>query len=321
MPFLVGSSSKATIYMTLPGGTKVSFDLPFRSESINPRANSITSEAILGNRAVSGATITSRTFQGSVDLELFDVTASGATPTFKHHLLGALMYLILGNFSSGTVSLGSVVPKIDYLVVNHGGATGRLQWKDLYVTGLNLRFPSDGIPTATLDVLATNTDSSTISGYTSVLTAAGYSNYYTPANLALKLGSTSYTAMIRNLEVSLSMNTLQATAWGSLDVVEVSPGLLEMAQVSIEFYTDSFTDGLFNALNSVYNSGAISSSSLVIEIDSPTNSGNKATMTFGNFYVTEMTHDISGNDYIVCRATLQVPASKITLGGIAFKTT
>lgn len=318
MPFLTGGQSKATVYANL-GAKNVSFDLPFRSESINPRANTITSEAILGNRAIKGATVTTRTYQGSLDIELFDITDSATTPTFKHHLLGFVFYSILGSISSETVSLGTSAPKWNYLVIEHGTSSSKLQWKDLYVTGVNVRFPADGIPTATLDVLTTGTDDATISGYTSVISASSYASYYNSSHLTLKSVSTSVTS-VRNFELSLNMDTLQATTFGSLDVAEITPNKLEMAQVNIEFYINSFSDTLYAAVLNTYNSGAMSTGNITLEIDSPIKTGTKAILTLVNYYVTELSHDISGNDYIVCRATLQVPADKITLDGIAFKT-
>lgn len=315
MSYLVGSSSKAIAYFDV-GDKTVCLELPFRSESINPRGSSFTSEAILGNRAVKGATITARTYQGSIDLEIFDLTTN--SPAAKHALLGALMYLVLGGYSSGTVSLSSTVPKLKYLEIQHGSSASALKWSDLFVTGLSLRFPSDGVPTATLDVLAKSTVTSSAPSANVTYTSFLYESYYTPKDLKLKIGTSEVTSFIRNLELSFSLNTLQASAWGSLDVADISSGMLDMAQVTVEFYISSMTSAPFNTFKATYDSGSMSTTELTVLISSPTQASNVAELKFSGYYVTEMSHDISGNDYIVCRATLQVPAEKITLSGVDF---
>lgn len=313
MAYLVGGKSSATAYVTIDSN-KYQVALPIRSESVNPRSNTITSEALLGNRAQKGATITSKTFQGSIDVELFDVSTSNRT----HALLGFLAWLGLGSYddtNKKVVLNTSAAAKLDYLAVAHGSSSEVKQWKDLYVTGLNFRFPGNGIPTATFDVLSKDEDSSDPSStYTnSLIAVSDFKNYYTPANLSFTANSVAKSSQISNLELSLTQETLQANAWGSLNAAEITPSMLQMAQISLEFYVDSLTSGLFKDLHDVYASGAAEDAyPIEVDITSPDDGlVSAAKIAISKFYVTELSHDISGNDYIMARATIQVPADSL----------
>ena len=321
MGVLTSKGSKAILYLTI-GTAKIKYILPLRSESINQRADTLTSEAILGNRAFPSATITRRVYEGSIDVELFDVTENVTTPTYAHELLGILYWTIAGKYSSKSVSWNTTAPKIDFIEISHDGKS--IYYKDCYVTGFSWRFPSDAVPTATIDVRATSVTDTAPTGYTVDRTGISYNKFYNSKHFSFLVGTTQITT-VRNFEMSLSQNVIDGVKFGSLDVAYVEPTNTDLATINIEFYIpDTATDmSLSNTLNSAvgtaWDGGTSLTSDLKLTINSPTKDGTNATLAISDAVVTEYTHDISANDFIIGRASFRAPASGITLSGVTIK--
>lgn len=323
MGVLTSKVSKAILYLTI-GTAKIKYKLPLRSESINQRADTLTSEAILGNRAFPSATITRRVYEGSIDVELFDVTENVATPTYAHELLGILYWTIAGSYASGSVTWNSTsVPKIDYIEISHDGKL--IYYQDCYVTGFSWRFPSDAVPTATIDIRATSVTYTAPTGYTVDRTSVSYNKFYNSKHFSFLVGSTPIST-VRNFEMSLSQNVIDGVKFGSLDVAYVEPTNTDLATINIEFYildtaTDMSLSNTFNsAVGTAWDDGTSLTSDLKLTINSPTKNGVNATLTISNAVVTEYTHDISANDFIIGRASFRAPASGISLNGVTIKT-
>jgi len=68
---------------------------------------------------------------------LHDFTDTAATPTYKHSLLAVVLWSVLGNYSSETVSMGTSAPKLDYIAISHGGSN--IIYQDAYVSNLSIR--------------------------------------------------------------------------------------------------------------------------------------------------------------------------------------
>ncbi|MGC8821215.1 MAG: phage tail tube protein [Fervidobacterium sp.] len=312
---LVGGSSSVILY--IPDGTNTyKIKLPMKSESINPKYNSVvSSEALLGQRAPKGTYIGQLTYEGSIEVELFDLTDATTTSEYKHALLGLLFLSIFGQYSSDTVSLNnSSGQKLPAVIVNHGGSS--ITYLDVYVTSLRVSFTTDGIATATLDVRARATGSYT-EGTIKDLTSLSYVNPYTAKNIAVKVGSNNVTTKVSRFELNISQDVIDYYTFGSLNAQGISASRLGMAEVTIEYYPDSVsTIDLDAALNSAFTSGTASASGITVEIASPSSDTIKATLTLSNAFVTEYTHDINGPEYITSTLGLQVSPDNITLSGV-----
>ncbi len=321
MGVLTSRGSKAILYLTI-GSAKIKYKLPLRSESINQKADTLTSEAILGDRAFPSATVTRRVYEGSIDVELFDVTENVTTPTYAHELLGILYWTIAGSYSSNSVSWNTTEPQIDFIEISHGGKS--IYYKDCYVTGFSWRFPSDAVPTATIDIRATSIQYTAPTGYTVDRTGISYDKFYNSTHFSFLVGST-LISTVRNFEMSLSQNVGDGVKFGSLDVAYIEPTNTDLATINIEFYIpDSATDmSLSNTFNSAvgtaWDGGTSLTSDLKLIINSPTKASAKAELTISKAVVTEYTHDISANDFIIGRASFRAPASGITLSGVTIK--
>ena len=321
MGVLTSKGSKAILYLTI-GTAKIKYKLPLRSESINQRADTLTSEAILGNRAFPSATITRRVYEGSIDVELFDVTENVAAPTYAHELLGILYWTIAGDYSSDSVSWSKTVPKIGFIEISHDGKS--IYYKDCYVTGFSWRFPSDAVPTATIDVRATSVQDTAPTGYTVDRTDISYNKFYNSKHFSFLVGATQIST-VRNFEMSLSQNVIDGVKFGSLDVAYVEPTNTDLATINIEFYipdtaTDMSLSNTFDsAVGTAWDGGTSLTSDLKLTINSPTKDGTNATLAISDAVVTEYTHDISANDFIIGRASFRAPASGITLSGVTIK--
>ncbi len=313
---------------TAVGTRYLVYNLPLRSENINQRADTLTSEAIMGKRTMGGALVTKRVYEGSIDVELFDVTGSitqGQTTTeFSHELLALLLYTIAGRYASNSVTFNpSKAPKIDFLEVKLNSTT-KIIYQDCYVTGLSLRFPADAVPTATIDIRALGTATATPS--TNTLTRnVSFTNFYNSKNLTFRVGSNTIDT-IRNFEISFSQNVIDATAFGSLDVKYVEPANVEPATINVEFYIRnsatslSLSQTLNTALGTAWDNGAASTSAVILEITSPTVTTKKATLQISSPIVVEYTHDLSANEFVVGKLGLRANAENITLNGVSIIT-
>lgn len=311
---LVGGTSSVTLYFTI-STNKYAMTLPLRSESINPKYGAVNkSEALLGQRAPAGVFIGKLAYEGNIEFELHDFTDTAATPTYKHSLLAVVLWSILGNYSSGTVSLNtSSAPKLDYVKITHGGSD--VIYQDVYVTNLSIRVNNDGIPTGTLDVKAKSIATSVSGTYTDITRSFG--RVYNATHFTVKVGSTDVTSKVASIEITIPQNVIEYYTLGSLNARNMQASSLEMADVRIEYYPDSVTSiDLDSALKTAFESGTPSSSNVIVEITSPTVSTTKATLTLGSPFVTEYTHDINGPEYITSNLSLQVSPANITLSGV-----
>lgn len=297
--------------------------LPFKSESINPKyRTTVTSDAVTGKRGKLGLFINGRAYEGSIDLEVFDMTdSSGAT--YKHALLGFLFYLALGSYTAGTgkIALGTSAPKIDAIKIDHGDIDyGIIYYKDAYVTGFSYRAPADGVPTVTLDIRATSMDTTYSPTATINLNKADFKSFYRPSDYAVKLGSTPITTSITNLELSTSMDTLEGSAgFGNPVDLPIAPGLMDAWDITMEFNVSNLKDiNSWTSLKTALTSGTQSTENIALEIDSPMKTGNKAVLTITKPFVTEFNHDMSSTDFLRGKLALKVPADGIELSGVLF---
>jgi hypothetical protein len=322
---LVGNNSKLTLYLTI-GSAKIAYALPFRSESINPKFNNINnSEALLASRTPVGVFVGNKVYEGSIDVELFDVT-DAVSDAFRHELLAVLFWTILGNYDSASnlISLGTSAPKIDYIKIEHDNAV--VYYDTALLSGFSLRMPVDGVPTATLDVRAkAQASSSTIdlSAYTVVGPASPYSQFqfYNAKYLALKVGGIDLSDKVFNFEMSVNQNLLDYFTYGSLDARGIDAGALDLAEITLEYYPTAVEDiDLSSALAGAFNNGTKSAQSVSLEITSVVDETKTATLTLASPFVVEYSHDVSGPEYISARLGLRESASNITLGGVKIKT-
>lgn len=302
MPFLTARGSNVQ-FQTQVNGSDTAVVLPFKSESINPKSNTLNTDAIFASRFKKPPVITQRSFQGSVDIELWD------SSTKKHFLLGLLLYSMLGKYETTPVKVIKADNNVPEILLNIQHGTDPAKIYKGYSTSLALRFPADGIATATFDFLG-KMNTTVISGAQTIAEA-----FYTAKNLKFELDTTVYSNMIRNFELTVTNNILQAYAWGSLDAVEMTPGMVDPVQMNVEFYVDNLSSGLFQELENVYISAKPSTKKIKITISSPTvdNDLTPAILEISDFTVTELSHDISGNDYILCKAALNASAESIVL--------
>jgi hypothetical protein len=310
---LVGGTSAVTLYFTL-GANKYSMKLPLRSESINPKYGAVNkSEALLGSRAPVGVFVGKLSYEGNIEFELHDFTDTGATPAYKHSMLAVVLWGILGNYASGTVSLGSSAPKFDYIMVTHGN--NNVIYQDVYVTNLSIRINNDGIPTGTMDVRAVSVTGTSPSGYTDITRSFG--NVYNASHIVVKVGSTDVSSKVASIEVTIPQNVIDYYTLGSLNARGVQASSLEMADVKIEYYPDAVNSiDLHSTLQTAFANGTACTSDVIVEITSPVSSSTKATLTLGEPFVTEYTHDINGPEFITSNLSLQVSPSNISLSGI-----
>lgn len=310
---LTGGTSSLTLYFTIDT-KKYAMKLPLRSESINPKYGTVSkSEALTGSRAPIGVFVGRLAYEGNIEFELHDFTDTAATPTYKHSLLAVVLWSVLGNYSSGTVSMGASAPKLDYIAISHGGS--KVIYQDAYVSNLSIRINNDGIPTGTMDVRAKAVVASVPTDYTDI--TRDFGNVYNPSHFAIKVGSTEITSKVASIEVTIPQNVIEYYTLGSLNTRGMQASSLEMADVRIEYYPDSVTSiDLDNALKTAFENGSASTSDVIVEIASPVSASTKATLTLGKPFVTEYTHDINGPEYITSNLSLQVSPANITLAGV-----
>lgn len=321
---LVGNNSKLTLYLTI-GSAKIAYALPFRSESINPKFNNINnSEALLGSRTPVGVFVGNKVYEGSIDVELFDVTDGTGLDAFRHELLAILFWTILGNYDNAgnSISLGSTAPKIDYIKIEHDNAV--VVYDTALLSGFSLRMPVDGVPTATLDVRAKAQASSSsvdLKDYTVVGPSSPYSQFYNAKHLKLKVGGTDLSDKVFNFEMSVNQNLLDYFTYNSLDAKGIDAGALDLAEITLEYYPTAVENiDLSSALAGAFNNGTKSAQSVSLEITSVVDETKTATLTLASPFVVEYSHDVSGPEYISARLGLRESASNITLGGVKIKT-
>jgi len=296
--------------------------LPFKSESINPKyRTTVTSDAVTGKRGKLGLFINGRAYEGSIDLEAFDMTDDSEAPTYKHVLLGLLFYLALGKYDSTEekVSLGTSAPSISAIKIDHGDSTnGVIYYKDAYVTGFSYRAPADGVPTITLDIRAKSMDTTYTPTATIDLNYVDFKSFYRPSDYAVKLGSTPITTSITNLELSTSMDTLEGSAgFGNPVDLPIAPGLMDAWDITMEFNVSNLKDiNSWASLKTALTSGTQSTENITLEIDSPMETGNKAILTITKPFVTEFNHDMSSTDFLRGKLALKAPADGIELTGV-----
>ena len=301
--------------------------LPFKSESINPKyRTTVTSDAVTGKRGKLGLFINGRAYEGSIDLEVFDMTdSSGAT--YKHALLGFLFYLALGSYTAGTgkIVLGTSAPKIDAIKIDHGDSTnGVIYYKDAYVTGFSYRAPADGVPTVTLDIRATSMNTTYSPTATINLNKADFKSFYRPSDYTMSLGTGStwadMTSLITNLELSTSMDTLEGSAgFGNPVDLPIAPGLMDAWDITVEFNFNNLKDiNTWTSLKTALTGGKACTEDIKLDIDSPMKTGTKATLLITKPFVTEFNHDMSSTDFLRGKLALKVPADGIELSGVLF---
>ena len=310
---LVGGKSSVILYATI-NGTKIAYKLPIRSESINPSYNNIVnSEALLGKRTPVGTYVGGKTYEGSIDVEVFDF---GDGTNYYNELLGFLVFVALGNYddTNNKVTFNTTDGiKLDYVVVNHEDS--QVVYTDVFVTGFNLRFPTDGIPTATLDVRATSQGGTP---YTPDIdkTDIDYSTFYNAKNLAFKIDTSDVSTKVYNFELSLNQNILDYYTYGSLDPRGLEPSTVDLGEITIEYYPEAVdTIDLDGTLETAFNTGSPLAVPVSLEITSPLTS-EVAKLIINQAFVVEYTHDISGNEYITSTLGLRVSAEDISLEGV-----
>jgi hypothetical protein len=320
---LIGSKSKVIVYAKV-NDNKIAIELPFRSESINPRFNNInSSEALFGKRTPVGVYVGNKTYEGSIDVELFDATdaADPTLDTYRHSLLAFLFWSILGNYDSATsiVSLNTTnAPKIEAIEVIHDSST--VVYTDVYLSGFSVRFPVDGIPTATLDVRAASTGSAP-TGHILVLTADDFVEFYKADNLTLYVNNDEISNKVYNFEFTLNQNLIDYFTYGSLNAAGIDAGNLELAEINIEYYpSDVATIDLNAALETAFANGTQSSVSVALGVKSLVDATKEAKITLASPFVVEFSHDISGPEYITARLGLRESADEITIEGVKIKT-
>jgi hypothetical protein len=320
---LIGSKSKVIVY-AIVNNNKIAIELPFRSESINPRFNNInSSEALFGKRTPVGVYVGNKTYEGSIDVELFDATdaADPTLDTYRHSLLAFLFWSILGNYDSATskVSLNTTnAPKIEAIEVIHDSST--VVYTDVYLSGFSVRFPVDGIPTATLDVRAASTGSAP-TGHILVLTADDFVEFYKADNLTLYVNNDEISNKVYNFEFTLNQNLIDYFTYGSLNAAGIDAGNLELAEINIEYYpSDVATIDLNAALETAFANGTQSSVSVALGVKSLVDATKEAKITLASPFVVEFSHDISGPEYITARLGLRESADEITIEGVKIKT-
>lgn len=324
---LIGSKSKVIVYAIVDDGTisnkKIAIELPFRSESINPRFNNInSSEALFGKRTPVGVYVGNKTYEGSIDVELFDATDADATlDAYRHSLLAFLFWSILGNYDAATsiVSLNTTnAPKIEAIEVIHDSST--VVYTDVYLSGFSVRFPVDGVPTATLDVRAASTGSAP-TGHILVLTADDFVEFYKADDLTLYVNNAEISNKVYNFEFTLNQNLIDYFTYGSLNAAGIDAGNLELAEINIEYYpSDVATIDLNAALETAFTNGTQSSVSVALGVKSPVDATREAKITLASPFVVEFSHDISGPEYITARLGLRESADEITIEGVKIKT-
>ena len=314
---LVGGKSSAIFYIKF-GNNVVGYKVPMRSESINPSySNIVNSEALLGKRTPVGTYIGGRTYEGSIDIELFDV---GDGVDYFNELLGLLFYTILGSYddSNEKITFNTTDgPKIDYLVINHESST--VVYSDVYVTGFNFRVPTDGIPTVTLDVRATGQGGSPSADIDK--TNIEYSTFYNAENLAFKVSTSDVSNKVYNFELSLNQNLLDFYTYGDLDPQGLEPSTVDLGEITIEYYPEAVeTIDLNTALETAFKDGTPLAVPIELDIESPLTS-DVAKLVVNQAFVVEYTHDISGNEFITATLGLRVSAEDIELQGVKIETT
>lgn len=316
---ITGGTSSVILFATI-NTKKVAIKVPLRSESVNPRYNQVSnSEALLGQRAPVGTFVGQLSYEGSIEMELFDVTDAGTTPLYRHALAGILLYSVLGNYDdvNKKINLGSTAPKFDAIKIVHGGSS-TIYYTDVYVTNLRMSFTTDGIATATLDVKATNR----VTTWTEPTLDWDYSNFnytapYNPKHYGFKVGTNTLSSKVARFEITIPQEVTDYYAFGNLNAQGVSPTRLNMAEIAIEYYPDSITAiDLDSTLETAFSNGAPLSTSISLTLDSPLKSGQVLELKINNPYVTEFTHDINGIEYITSNLTLQGSPVNIEVTGV-----
>lgn len=318
---ITGGTSSVTLYIPIgaPISKSVVITLPLRSESINPRYNQVTnSEALLGKRAPVGTFVGQLSYEGSIELELFDLTAA----TYKHVLFGALLYTIFGAYDDTTKKItlnNTSAVKLDAIKVVHG-SDAPIYFKDAYVTSLRASFTTDGIPTVTLDVRAKSKDTaftppSGLLDYTSI----SYTVPYNAKNYAFSVGATNVSSKVSRFEITLPQEVIDYYTFGSLNAADLQASRLNMAEITIEYYPNAVsTIDLDAALETAFLNGAPidATKDLKFELDSPMLTSNKLSISVDSAYVTEYTHDVNGVEYITSSLTIQASPANIEIAGV-----
>jgi len=318
---LVGGKSSIIAYFTLNDGTTdkvVAYRLPIRSESINPSySNIVSSEALLGKRTPVGTFVGGKTYEGSIDLELFDF---GDGVDSYNEVLGVLAYAILGKYehSSGKVSFNTEdAAKFLHLVVNHEDS--QVIYDDVLVTGFNLRFPTDGVPTVTLDVKATKMGT-TVTTPDFDYSTRDFSTFYNAKNLKFIIDpdgtSNDVSNKVYNFELSLNQNVLDYYTYGSLNPRGIEASTVDLGEITLEYYPEAVdTIDLDAIFETAFANGTPLAVPIELQIESPL-SGITAKIRVGEAFVVEYNHDISGNEYITATLGLRASAEDISVSGV-----
>lgn len=314
---LVGGSSSVTLYVPNGADSYIKIKLPMRSESINPRYNSVvSSEALLGNRAPVGTYVGQLTYEGTIEAELFDLTENAGVPKYKHAMLGAVLLAFFGKYddTNKKITLSSNAPTIAAVEINHGGSV--LTYVDAVLTSLRFSFTTDGMPTVSMDLRAKGVGTAPTANIVDFSNLT-YSNPYTAKNIAIKVGSSVVTDKVSRFEVNFSQDVVDYFTFGSFNARDIKPSRVGMAEVTIEYYPNVVASiDLSSSLNTAFVNGTACADDIIVEISSPIKSTETAVMKFSRAFVTEYTHDINGPEFISSTLGLQVSPANIEITGI-----
>ena len=324
---------KVTLYIATPTAADKKYwklSLPFKSESINPKYRTVVaSESVAGKRGKLGQFINGRAYEGSIELDLFDLTNSGTTPRTVHGLLGLMFYAALGNYASNKVSLGTTAPRLAFVVIDHGDTSnGIIYYKNAYLSGFSCRLPADGVPSITLDVRAESYGEGepTLEIGWSAIDVKGsleYSTFYRPSDYTIELNTTNMTSLVTNIELSTSMDVLEGSAgYGNPVDLPIAPALMDAWDINLEFNVNKLTTlNDWAELQAALTGGKASTQNIKVTLKSPMNDTKSAIMTITKPFVTEFNHDMSASDFLRGKLVLKAPADGIELTGITLPTT
>ena len=328
-----GIDGKVTLYIATPIAADKKYwklSLPFKSESINPKYRTVVaSESVAGKRGKLGQFINGRAYEGSIELDLFDLTNSGTTPRTVHGLLGLMFYAALGNYASNKVSLGTTAPRLAFVVIDHGDTSnGIIYYKNAYLSGFSCRLPADGVPSITLDVRAESygegeptleTDWTAVD----IKGSLEYSSFYRPSDYTIELNTTNMTSLVTNIELSTSMDVLEGSAgYGNPVDLPIAPALMDSWDINLEFNVNKLTTlNDWAELQAALTGGKASTLDITVTLKSPMDDTKSAVMTITKPFVTEFNHDMSASDFLRGKLVLKAPADGIELTGITLPTT